>query len=719
MHPQAELRRRARDDAEENGARTTAASASAAVSVPGKWVRPVVRAVSPVVDGGRRPAKGTVGELVAVAADAFVDGHDPLWCELRHRHESATTWTVTPLTKSYDDRWHGVLPVEELGLYRFWVRATVDEFAGWRDDLRARADAGQDIAVHLETGALLLEELMTRFRSSERALVARLAEALRRSRRGLESEAPTELAAQWLDDAGPPGPTSLGDVLFSPSLAALLGPVAAPSSAANAGPFALLAEPARARFSAWYEMFPRSAGTDAGHGTFADVGRRLDYVERMGFDVLYLPPIHPIGHTARKGRNAATKAEPDDVGSPWAIGAAEGGHTAVHPDLGTVDDFRELVREAGDRGIDVAIDLAFQASPDHPWVREHPTWFRHAPDGTIRYAENPPKRYEDIYPFDFESPDWPDLWRALLDVVRFWVAQGVRIFRVDNPHTKPFAFWEWLLASIRAEAPSTIFLSEAFTRPRVMEHLARVGFTQSYTYFTWRSSKWELETYAESLTRSETSHYLRPNLWPNTPDILTDELQEGGRSAFLARLVLAATLAASYGIYGPAFELQEHVPREPGSEEYLRSEKYEIRSWDLDSPTTLAPFIALVNRIRQEHVALQFNDSLRFHGTDNDALIAYSKVREAGAGRDVVLTVVNLDHDHAQSGWLQLDLDALGLDPDEPFVAHDLLSDARYAWRGSVNFVKLDPADVPCHIFSLTQRMPTGGPLRQTGRGAP
>jgi starch synthase (maltosyl-transferring) len=432
----------------------------------------------------------------------------------------------------------------------------------------------------------------------------------------------------------------------------------------------------------------------------------------MGFDVLYLPPVHPIGQTARKGPNAATVAEPDDVGSPWAIGAAAGGHTAIHPALGTLDDFRELVAEAARRGIDVAIDLAFQASPDHPWVREHPTWFRHAPDGTIRYAENPPKRYEDIYPFDFETADWPELWHALLDVVRFWIDQGVRVFRVDNPHTKPFVFWEWLLASVQAEAPGTIFLSEAFTRPRVMEHLARVGFTQSYTYFTWRTSKWELESYLQELTQSETAQFLRPNLWPNTPDILSEELQDGGRSAFLSRLVLAATLTASYGIYGPAFELQEHLPRESGSEEYLRSEKYEIRSWDRDSPSSLSPFIALVNRIRQEHVALQFNDSLRFHRTDNDALIAYSKVRDTGTGRDAVLTVVNLDHAHAQSGWLHLDLDELGLRQEAPFVAHDLLSDARYAWRGGVNFVKLDPADVPCHIFSLTQRDSPGDPAR-------
>ncbi len=702
MQPEAELRGRARADKGSSSTDAKTTSAAPPVSLPAKWTRPVVRAVSPQVDGGRRATKSTVGEVVAVSADAFADGHTPLWCELRYRHESASAWTVTPMTKSYDDRWYGDLPVTEPGVYRFWVRARVDEFAGWREELRARAEAGQDLAPHLETGARLLEAAMALARSNERRLLGCLAKVLRSGERGLETDAPSDLS-EWSDQMATSGLTHVGDVVFSRRLGSVMGQLALPATAVSAGPFTVLAETAKARFSSWYEMFPRSASTDGTHGTFADVRRRLNYVEAMGFDVLYLPPVHPIGRTARKGRDGAQTAGPNDVGSPWAIGAPEGGHTSVHPDLGTLADFRDLVADAATRGIDVAIDLAFQASPDHPWVREHPTWFRHAPDGSIRYAENPPKRYEDIYPFDFESPDWPDLWLALLDVVRFWIAQGVRVFRVDNPHTKPFPFWEWLLSCVQAEAPDTIFLSEAFTRPRIMEYLARIGFTQSYTYFTWRSSKWELESYFTELTHSETAHYFRPNLWPNTPDILTDELQHGGRGAFLGRLVLAATLAASYGIYGPAFELQEHIGRDEGSEEYLRSEKYEIRSWDIDSPTGLAAFIALVNRIRREHVALQFNDSLLFHSTDNEALIAYSKVRQDGTDRDVVLTVVNLDHIHPQSGWVILDLESLGFRDDAPFVAHDLLSDARYVWQDNANFVRLDPAGVPCHVFSLTQ----------------
>ena len=686
--------------------REAATEAPAGLPVPRGWARPVVRDVQPQVDEGRRPAKATVGERLVVEADAFVDGHDPLWCELRYRHEAASSWTALPMTASYDDRWHGTIPISDEGLYHFAVRARVDAFAGWRDQLMARAAAGQDLSAPLEEGALILEAVAGRASSAERALIRNLATSLRHAPRGVESEVPADVAG-WLgfglgEDPG------LGLLLRSQRLSTVLGPLSDPATATTSKKYLVRAERVRARFSSWYEMFPRSASSGACHGTFSDVRARLDYVERMGFDVLYLPPIHPIGRTARKGRDSAVVAKATDVGSPWAIGAVEGGHTSIHPELGTVEDFRDLIDDASSRGIEIALDLAFQASPDHPWVREHPSWFRHGPDGGIRHAENPPKKYEDIYPFDFESPDWPDLWAALLDVVRFWVDQGVRVFRVDNPHTKPFAFWEWLMACVRAEAPEVIFLAEAFTRPRVMEHLARIGFSQSYTYFTWRTSKWELETYLSQLTSPATAAYFRPNLWPNTPDILPAELVDGGRAAFLARLVLAATLSSSYGIYGPVFELQEHTPRTEGSEEYLRSEKYEIRSWDLDSPTSLTDFVAAINLIRNEHEALQFNDSLRFCGTDNDALIAYTKARSVerpdGPELDVVLTVVNLDHREDQAGWVTVDLGALGFVEHAPYVAHDLLSGARYVWRGPTNFVRLDPADVPCHVFALSQR---------------
>ncbi|HEY2214231.1 MAG TPA: alpha-amylase family glycosyl hydrolase, partial [Acidimicrobiales bacterium] len=450
----------------------------------------------------------------------------------------------------------------------------------------------------------------------------------------------------------------------------------------------------------WYELFPRSASSDANrHGSFADVQKQLEYVARLGFDVLYLPPIHPIGESGRKGRDGATTAGPGDPGSPWAIGGLAGGHKDIHPDLGTLDQFRDLIAAAGELGIEIAMDLAFQVSPDHPWVEEHPAWFRHLPDGTIRYAENPPKRYEDIYPIDFDTPDWEALWTELLDVVQFWIGQGISIFRVDNPHTKPFSFWEWLISSVRSTNPEVLFLAEAFTRPPVMQQLAKVGFSQSYTYFTWRTTKWELETYMHELLHSEQVDYFRPNFWPNTPDILSQELQTGGQAAFVARLILAATLSANYGIYGPAFELGEHVPRAPGSEEYLHSEKYEIRGWDLGRPDSLADLVTLVNQVRRQHPALQRNDTLHFHPTDNDHLIAYSK-HDAG---DIVLVAVNLDYGNVQSGWIDLDLDALGIESTRPFVVHDQITDAHYQWQGSRNFILLDPTGVSAHIFVLTQ----------------
>ncbi|HZQ60908.1 MAG TPA: maltotransferase domain-containing protein, partial [Casimicrobiaceae bacterium] len=476
------------------------------------------------------------------------------------------------------------------------------------------------------------------------------------------------------------------------------------------GVFAVTVDPVRARFSSWYELFPRSTSPDPQrHGTFRDCEARLPYVASMGFDVLYLPPIHPVGSTFRKGRNNSTVAAPDDVGSPWAIGSEEGGHKAIHPQLGTIEDFRRLLDSARQLGIELALDVAFQCSPDHPYVEQHPEWFQQRPDGTIQYAENPPKKYQDIYPFYFETDEWRALWRELKSVVEFWIAEGVRIFRVDNPHTKPFDFWEWLIADIKAAYPEVIFLSEAFTRPKVMHRLAKLGFTQSYTYFSWRNTKQELIEYFTELTRSRSREYFRPNLWPNTPDILPEYLQFGGRAAFMVRLTLAATLGANYGIYGPAFELMEHTPREPGSEEYLDSEKYQRRVWDLDRPDSLKAFIARINRIRNENAALQYDWNLLFHPVDNDNLLCYSKhvATEAREEVEIVLCVVNLDPHHAQSGWLDLDLEALGLDPHEPFQAHDLLSTARFLWHGPRNFVLLDPSQGPAHLLRLRKRVRT------------
>jgi starch synthase (maltosyl-transferring) len=653
-----------------------------------------------------------MGDTVVVEANAFADGHDVVTCELRFRHDADHQWSAVPMESLANDRWRAAFMAESMGRYRFVVHANVDRFMTWRRDLRARVDAGQDVAIELLVGAELLDAAASRASGSDHRLLSIVGAHLWSGLKELGSEVDDE-AAEWA------GATTLRELVFSDALGRLMTRYGDPDQSMTSEIFTVVADREKARFSTWYEMFPRSASSDpARHGTFNDVRAKLPYVAHMGFDVLYLPPIHPIGRTGRKGPDGATRAVVGDPGSPWAIGAAEGGHRTIHPELGSLDDFRDLVTAAAARGIDVAIDLAFQASPDHPWVQEHPAWFRHLPDGSIRYAENPPKRYEDIYPLDFETADWQALWMELLEVVRFWVGQGVKVFRVDNPHTKPFAFWEWMIGVVKNEHPEAIFLSEAFTRPAVMQQLAKLGFTQSYTYFTWRNAKWELESYLSELTRTDVADYFRPNFWPNTPDILSEALQTGGRAAFLSRLVLAATLSSNYGIYGPAFELQEHTPRSAGSEEYLHSEKYEIRSWDLARSDTLAEFISRVNKIRRDHVALQFNDSLHFHPVDNEQIIAYSKTRAIMApsdsgmvdsgmvdstGRDVIVTVASLDHAGVQSGWVDLDLEVLGVDPARPYVMHDLLTGARYQWHGSRNFVMLDASGMAAHLFCLEQ----------------
>jgi starch synthase (maltosyl-transferring) len=460
----------------------------------------------------------------------------------------------------------------------------------------------------------------------------------------------------------------------------------------------------KARFGAWYETFPRSTAPKPGqHGTLGDLIARLPYIAGMGFDVLYLPPIHPVGRTHRKGKNNSLKAGAKDPGSPWAIGDKTGGHKAINPELGTIEDFKRLVKEAKGHGLELALDIALQCSPDHPYLKEHPEWFQHRPDGSLRFAENPPKKYEDIYPLDFTCRAWRPLWDEVKSVFRFWIDHGVRIFRVDNPHTKPFAFWDWLIRDLRRENPDLIFLAEAFTRPRIMGRLAKAGFSQSYNYFPWRNSKWELESYFTELTRTPVKEYLRPNLWPNTPDILTEYLQFGGRPAFMIRHVLAATLGASYGIYGPAFELCEAAPLEPGREEYLDSEKYELKHWQLDGKNTIRDLITRVNRIRRENPALQNDASLRFFRVDNEQLLCYGKQ----SGDDLLLMVVSLDPNHKQSGWLELPLHEFGLPADKPYQMHDLLADRRFLWRGPRNYVELDPRQIPAHIFRLRRYVRT------------
>jgi starch synthase (maltosyl-transferring) len=674
--------------------------------------RPVITDIRPRV-AGPRPAKAAVGDRVPVEADVVVNGHDVLACDLSFTHHGDAGWTTVPMAEVGNDRWRAELPVDEIGFYRFAIRARPDAFETWRRDLRARLGAGQDVANELLIGSTLLWDAAARATGADRRALASLAEQVRTAIGGLDASvepggAIAVAAPERAPTNGSPATaTTIRSVLFSEELGRLVGRYPDPTTAVVTDIYSLFADPARARFSAWYELFPRSASPDPSRpGTLADVERLLPYVAELGFDVLYLPPIHPIGRINRKGRDGRVAAEPGDPGSPWAIGAAEGGHTAVHPGLGTVEDLRSLVRAAASRGIDVAIDLAFQAAPDHPWVTEHPEWFRRDPDGRIRYAENPPKRYEDIYPLDFDSPNWPGLWEELLAVARFWVDQGIKIFRVDNPHTKPFRFWEWFITALKSEHPELIFLSEAFTRPKVMYELARLGFTQSYTYFAWRNEKWELESYFTELTRTEVADFFRPNLWPNTPDILTAQLQSGRTSTFIVRVALAATLGASYGIYGPAFELMEHLPREPGSEEYLHSEKYEVRHWDLTKRDGLPGLIGRLNQIRRAHPALQHDRMLRFHHIDNDQMLAYSKRGIGEHARDVVVVVVNLDPDHTQSGWVELDLTELGLSGATGYVMHDLLTDARYRWEPTRNFVMLDPGGLPVHVFNVEDEPP-------------
>jgi starch synthase (maltosyl-transferring) len=679
----------ATSEAADRGTVTSIGSRTLAFPRAADRARPIIEAIRPEVDGARRASKAAVGDVLCVEADAFVDGHALVACEIRTRLASEP-WETIAMEPIGNDRFRGWLPTHTMGWQSFVIRAMVDEFASWRRDLLARKDAGQDVRLELLVGAELIADAAQRAKGADRKLLLSAADALRDSPRGLETQI-TGVA----EDAG------VGSLLLSSEFSQMMTRYSDSARAATSPLHKIFVDRATARFSTWYELFPRSTSSDAKrHGTFADVQKQLEYVAELGFDVLYLPPIHPIGQTGRKGRDGATTAGPLDPGSPWAIGSSAGGHKTIHPDLGTLDEFRDLVARAGEQRIEIAIDLAFQASPDHPWVKEHPEWFRHLPDGTIRFAENPPKRYEDIYPLDFDTSDWEALWTELLDVVLFWISQGISIFRVDNPHTKPFAFWEWLINSVRTGHPEVLFLAEAFTRPPVMQQLAKLGFTQSYTYFTWRSTKWELATYMNELLHTEQVDYFRPNFWPNTPDILSQELQTGGQSAFATRLILAATLSANYGIYGPAFELGEHTARTVGSEEYLHSEKYEIRSWDLDRPDSQGDLVRTVNHLRRAHPALQRNDTLHFHSTDNDHLIAYSKHDESG---DVVLVAVNLDHGNTQSGWINLDLDTLGLATQRPFVVHDQLTDAQFQWQGPRNFILLDPSKVPAHIFVVTQ----------------
>jgi len=650
-------------------------------------LRVVIERVTPEVDAGRYPIKRVVGEEVVVEADIFADGHETLRAVVQYRAPGAREWREAPMTLLGNDRWRAEFSVEQLGRYTYAVVAWVDHFKSWQKDLGKKVQAQQDVAVDLLVGARLVEAGAGRARGGDARQLRTWAQELG----AVEGRSVEERVALGSSRA-------LGDLMAAYPERGL---------AARSEPeLEVVVDPVLARFGAWYEFFPRSFGArPGGHGTFKDCAAQLERVAAMGFDVVYFPPIHPIGRAYRKGKNNNPVCAAGEPGSPWGIGGAEGGHKSVHPELGTLEDFRGLVRRARELKLEVALDIAFQCSPDHPYVKEHPGWFRQRPDGTIQYAENPPKKYQDIYPFEFETEDWRGLWVELKSVFEFWIEQGVRVYRVDNPHTKAFGFWEWCLNQLKAKHPELIFLSEAFTRPRLMYRLAKLGYTQSYNYFPWRNSKAELTEYFLEITRPPVADFFRPNLWPNTPDILPQYLQDSGRPAFMIRLVLAATLGASYGIYGPAFELCEATPRVPGAEEYLDSEKYELKRWDLGAAHSLQDLITRVNRVRRENAALQTNDGLVFHAIDNDQLLAYTKATPDGG--NTILTVVNLDPHHTHHGWLELPLAPFGLAPRQSYQMHDLLTGARFLWTGARNYVELNPQYAPAHIFRLRQRVRT------------
>jgi starch synthase (maltosyl-transferring) len=649
--------------------------------------RAAIARVTPQVDGGRFVVRRTPGERLEVEADIFTDGHDTLSAVVKCRAAHSDVCIESEMRPVKNDRWRGEIVVGQPGSYFYNIVAWVDRFKSWQNAVRKKIQAHQDVSVELAAGAAMILE------------AAKRADAL-------AAEWLTIRASELTGEQNATG-SSLETLVLDPALTQMVARHAERLFVTRCErDFPLVVDSERARFSSWYEMFPRSAAPESGrHGTFQDCLGQLDRIADMGFDVLYFPPIHPIGQSLRKGKNNNPVCQPDEPGSPWAIGASTGGHRSIHPQLGTVEDFRQVVEAARGKGIEVALDIALQCSPDHPYVREHPEWFRRRADRSIQYAENPPKKYQDIYPFDFECDDWRGLWLELKSIFDYWIAQGVRVFRVDNPHTKTFAFWEWCLGSLRREQTDLVFLAEAFTRPAVLYHLAKLGFTQSYNYFPWRNSKEELTTYLDELTHSSVAEFFRPSLWTNTPDILPQYLQSGGRPAFEVRLILAATLAASYGVYGPAFETCENLPIEPGSEEYLASEKYEIRHWNLDPDRGLHQLMKRVNRIRRENPALQFNHSLTFHPVNNDFLLAYSKSTADGA--DTVLTVVNLDPHRTQTGWLDLPPGDFLPDPGSFYQMHDLLTDARFLWRGTRNFIELNPRYSPAHIFRLRRRLRT------------
>lgn len=637
--------------------------------------RVIITNVSPKVEEGKFPAKSAIHESFKISADVFSDGHDEIAASAFVRKVNDAEWIEHPLHFVINDHWETTHKASDTGNYEFKINGWVDHYTTWKKGLKKKFDAGQDIAVELQIGAELLEEAATHNKVNQAQLKGWASQ--------LQSENPEQAVV----------------LAFSPDISAVMYRHRHPNLITESATYRFEVERKRAAFSTWYELFPRSTSEkDGDHGTFNDVAKLLPRVARMGFDVLYFPPIHPIGEKNRKGRNNSLIAESDDPGSPWAIGNRLGGHKAIHPELGTIEDFKSLINQAKTLNIEIAMDIAYQCAPDHPYVKEHPQWFKWRPDGTVQYAENPPKKYEDILPFNFETDDWENLWQELKSVIDYWVDAGIRVFRIDNPHTKAFGFWQWMIGEVRAQTPDVIFLAEAFTRPRIMERLGKGGFNQSYSYFTWRNTKQEIEEYMTELTQTEMRYYYRANFWPNTPDILPPALTQGGDNAHVMRVLLAGTLSSNYGLYGPVYEFGINTPHGK-KEEYVDNEKYEIKHWDWNQYTRIGEIITRLNRIRHQNAALQTTWNIRFADTSNNQIICYIKT-DATTNNNLIIAV-NLDPFSTQGAHVRIPLPDFNIGYDEPYEVNDLLSGSSYRWVGDYNYVELNPFQMPAHIFKV------------------
>lgn len=639
--------------------------------------RVIIENIAPLINEGEYPVKSVVDESVPVTADIFADGHDIIAASVRFKHEKEKKWKEVRMQPAENDSWSAAFTVSKQGIYQYKVEAWVDHALNWQHGITRKLEDGQTVTSELLEGALYLEDIVQAATDKETVFLKDCVASFRHP--GAYNKA-VELAVS----------DKLHQLLFKYPLKTILS---------ESSEFTTYVDRLKARFSTWYEFFPRSASEEEGrHGTFKDCERLLPRVANMGFDTLYFPPIHPIGEVNRKGKNNTTEAEKDDVGSTWGIGSKKGGHKDIHPELGSLNDFKSLVKAAEKQGIEIAMDFALQAAPDHPWVKEHPEWFKWRPDGTVQYAENPPKKYQDILPIYFESKDWKNLWKEMLDTALYWVETcGIKVFRVDNPHTKPFYFWGWLIAEVKKKHPDVLFLSEAFTRPKVMHQLAKQGFTQSYTYFTWRNTKQELIDYVEELTKTDQRYFFRPNFWPNTPDINPWSLQGGNEAIHLQRYFLASTLSSNTGVYGPVFEQMVSAAL-PGKEEYLDSEKFQLRHWDWNKENKLTTLISKINKIRKEHRSLQQTNNIKFLSVENDQLLAYYKYSDDR--EDETLMIVNLDPYYGQNGWIQLPMEDLGIHQGQQLNVTDLITGSSYIWDKEWNFAELHPA-LPFHIFKI------------------